>query len=124
LRTVGLLSIAATIGFLSTGSQVSAASNYNLISNAVYLNKNSMSRAQIQSFLESKGSKLATYKDQGPNETKKELASYLIWHAAQIWSINPQVILATLQKEQSLITNPNPSSIALRSAMGYDCPDS
>ncbi len=124
LRTVGLLSIAATIGFLSTGSQVSAASNYNLISNAVYLNKNSMSRAQIQNFLESKGSKLATYKDQGPNETKKELASYLIWHAAQIWSINPQVILATLQKEQSLITNPNPSSIALRSAMGYDCPDS
>lgn len=113
-----------TLSSLFSATGAYAATTYDLISNQVYLNKNSMTQQQIQKFLESKGSKLATYKDQGPNETKKELASYLIWHAAQIWGINPQVILATLQKEQTLITNPNPPSWALNSAMGYRCPDS
>ncbi len=101
----------------------SAFDHGDLMSNSVYLNKNTMSQTQIQTFLESQGSTLATYQDQGPNETQQEPASYLIWHAAQIWGINPQVIITTLQKEQSLITNKNPSASSYQTAMGYGCPD-
>lgn len=123
LAHAGIILFSSVFLVFSTPSQASAASTYNLVSESVYLNKKAMTQPQIQSFLESKKSALATYKDQGPNETKKELASYLIWHAAQIWGINPQVILATLQKEQSLITKQSPTAIDYRSAMGYGCPD-
>ena len=51
-------------------------------------------------------------------------ASEIISRAAQEAQINPQVILVTLQKEQSLIENPNPSSHNLDWAMGYGICDS
>ena len=91
-----------------------------------------MSEAQIQSFLEQKGSYLANYYETrhsgiGPNDNIDSYgwrASRTIWQAANWYGINPQVILASLQKEQSLITNPTPASWALDWAMGYGCPDS
>ncbi|MGH7217929.1 MAG: hypothetical protein ACREGE_00575 [Candidatus Microsaccharimonas sp.] len=116
--------LALLIAAAALPENASAFNRGNLMSDSVYLNKDSMTQAQIQNFLESKKSALSTYRDQGPNETKQELASYLIWHAAQIWNINPQVILATLQKEQSLVTMQNPESWRYRTAMGYGCPDS
>jgi len=82
-----------------------------------------MSQSQIQSFLVDKNSSLATYKDQGVNDSQPQLASTIIYNAAQAWGINPQVLLATMQKEQSLVTKQNPTSIDYRSAMGYGCPD-
>jgi len=76
-----------------------------------------MTANQVQTFLTSKGSGLAKKSWNGKR------ASDIIYQAAQDWGINPQVILATLQKEQSLVTDPNPDSVQLRSAMGYGCPD-
>lgn len=92
----------------------------------------SMSEQQIQSFLEQKGSYLANYYEErhtgiGPDDNIDPYgwrASHVIWATAQWYGMNPQVILATLQKEQSLVTNPNRNDYGLVYAMGYGCPDS
>jgi len=84
---------------------------------------NALSLAQIQQFLQDKGSSLAnSFFTDYKGEIKK--ASTIIWQAAQESQISPKVILTTLQKEQSLIGDPFPSQNQLDKAMGYRCPDS
>lgn len=122
-----LFAIAICFGF--HGSAKAAYVSSNLIDPAVYLNATSMSPAQIQAFLDGKGGYIARYSavetlDTYPNFNRNVSAAQIIYDAAQIYGINPQVILATLQKEQSLITDPNPSSPQINYAMGYGCPDS
>ncbi len=102
-----------------------------LIDNAIFDNAGSMNEAQIQSFLVSKGSCLATYRDIDPTWTGSQWtytgnvsAAYTIAKVSNQWGINPQVILATLQKEQSLISGKGCVAPQINSAMGYDCPDS
>ena len=111
-----------------------------LIDDTVFTDSNSMgfasnqSNAQnIQAFLNSQGSGLAGF---SAIETcasgihysyyasyyacgKNASAAQIIAAASQAYAINPRVILATLQKEQSLITNPNPAQSELDCAMGY-----
>lgn len=93
----------------------------NIIGTSEYFNYQSMSRKDISYFLKQKGSYLAGY-TVSVNGTSKS-AAQIIYDAAQEYHINPKIILATLQKEQSLITNSNPSQTALNYAMGYGCPD-
>lgn len=123
----------------------------NIISDYVMSNYNSMSEAEIQSFLKSKNhcndtniSKATKYpnlhyhiKDghfvcladelfgNGTNYggTTGETAAHIIWQAAQDYHINPQALLVLLQKEQGLITDTWPNHIQYRSATGYGCPD-
>ncbi len=83
----------------------------------------SMSIASIQRFLEEHGSGLARRSFSDYLGVTKP-ASEIIWQAAVESQINPKVILATLQKEQSLIGDPNPTQRQLDRAMGYRCPDS
>lgn len=52
-----------------------------------------------------------------------ETAARIIWRVAQACRINPQVLLATLQKEQGLVTASAPTSWQYQAAMGYGCPD-
>lgn len=86
--------------------------NYNpllVISDFNWRNSASMSQSEIQTFLVSKNSVLANYacEEGGPNglhSTVVKPASQIIAEAAQYWNINPKLILATLEKEQSLIT--------------------
>jgi len=113
-----------------------------LIDDQVFLNYKSMSMDEIQKFLESRNSGLASKKqffncaqygvDSIENKLYQTLGapcnqladpSKFIYYASQIYGINPQVIIATLQKEQSLITSPNPSDWQINQAMGYKCPD-
>ncbi len=51
-------------------------------------------------------------------------ASTVIAQAAAMWGLNPEVIVATLQKEESLVTGTSCDSWRYNSAMGYGCPDS
>lgn len=114
----------------------------NIMSDFEMTNKNSMSEAQIQSFLLSKNScnntdtyKAAWYpsvqysiKDgkfvcMAKESFNGESAAHIIWQAGQDYNINPQVIIVLLQKEQGLITDTWPNSIQYRSATGYGCPD-
>lgn len=50
-------------------------------------------------------------------------AAQLIWDAAQQYSISPKVLLITLQKEQSLVTDDWPFERQYLYAMGAQCPD-
>lgn len=114
----------------------------NIMSDFVMTNKNSMTEAQIQKFLKSKNHCNNTnigQASQYPNmhynirdghfvcmaddSFNGESAAHIIWKAAQDYSINPQVLITMLQKEQGLITDTWPNSVQYRSAMGYGCPD-
>lgn len=50
-------------------------------------------------------------------------AARIIWQAAQEYSINPQVLIVLLQKEQALITDTWPNHVQYRTATGFGCPD-
>ncbi|MDB4940080.1 MAG: hypothetical protein JWO40_505 [Candidatus Doudnabacteria bacterium] len=103
------------------------------------------SAAGIQQFLTSKNSPLADTSadflqklkeptdsiiktglgDPEPNLGRLRTAAELIWDASVQTGINPQVILVTLQKEQTLITGSFSASrlqSALDHALGFGCP--
>lgn len=50
-------------------------------------------------------------------------AAELIWDAAQAYKISPKVLLITLQKEQSLVTDDWPLAAQYLYATGAQCPD-
>lgn len=111
--------------------EVKAYSNSKLIDDAVFDNYNSMTSNQIQDLLIRENSCLKSkvvldysYGSGGWSYQGEILVSGLIYKVAQEWNINPQVILATLQKEQSLLTLSDCPEWKYNSAMGYGCPDS
>ncbi|NTW62303.1 hypothetical protein HGB25_02755 [Candidatus Saccharibacteria bacterium] len=109
-----------------------------LIDDSTLLNSSTMKIEDIQNFLASKGGGIANrsflfdcgatdasevyYRNAGAPCGQTVPASNIIYYAAQIYGINPRVILATLQKEQSLITAVNPTDWQINQAMGYGCP--
>ena len=113
----------------------------NIISDAVFTKKNSMTEAQIQAFFNSKVSKcqsgyvcLKDFKitsvtrpaDQycsGYKGAANETAARIIYRVAQSCDINPQVLIVMLQKEQALITHSWPSAWRYNIALGQGCPD-
>lgn len=98
-----------------------------------FLDDQSMDVNDIQNFLEnvvSGGSYLATYSEEVNGIT--QTAAEIIYNASQNYNgynitpdkINAEVILTTLQKEQSLVTtNTTPSQSQLDLAMGYEDPN-
>ncbi|HWL76313.1 LGFP repeat-containing protein, partial [Microbacterium sp.] len=113
----------------------------NIISDAVFFNRNAMTEAQIQAFLQAKvpscQSGYTCLKDWYDTSRStaadamcgaysggvRERASRIIYKVAQACGINPQVILVTLQKEQGLVTHTWPSEWRYTIAMGQGCPD-
>ncbi len=120
----------------------------NIISDAVFTNKNTMTEAQIQSFFESKvarcqggtdenGKPIVCLKDfritsvtrpadaycSGYSGAANESAARIIYRVAQACNINPQVLIVMLQKEQGLITHTWPSAWRYNIALGQGCPD-
>lgn len=107
----------------------------NFISEYLFADINDMNTVDIQSFLISKNSYLKDLAENGRS------AAQIIYDAAHgggeatltmsgiainsgTGTISPEVILTTLQKEQSLITRTSRDDDALRKAMGFGCPDS
>ena len=110
----------------------------NLIDNNVFDNYNSMTASEIDSFLNNNFPQSCISSNNGfaaplPNGYSPSTgftfgadasAGSIIYTAAQAYQINPQVILATLEKEQSLVTGSNGcSTLQYTAAMGNDCPD-
>lgn len=97
--------------------------NYdNLISDAELSDYDSMNQTQIHDFLVANGSYLASYfMDTGLDHPIS--ATEVIYRAAYEHRINPKFLLVLVQKEQSLITESNPSQRALDFATGYGCFD-
>jgi hypothetical protein len=113
----------------------------NIVSDAVFFDRNTMTEAQIQAFLEQKVPRcesgytcLKDWYDASRTTSAdamcgaysggtRERASRIIYKVAQACGINPQVILVTLQKEQGLVTHVWPSEWRYTAAMGQGCPD-
>jgi hypothetical protein len=96
--------------------------NY-IISDAEILNYSAMTAAEIQKFLESRGSYLAAYAVIDPNTGLTETAAQAIYNRCQANKISPRFVLVLLQKEQGLIEDPAPDQGSLDWATGYGCPD-
>lgn len=124
--------VLATVALLAHGGNAHAYTNSRLIDNYVFDNTSTMSQADIQNFLNARNSTClknytsvnGSWNGSSWSFTGNVPASKIIYDAAQFWGINPQVILATLQKEQTLITGTSCPSWRYNSAMGYACPDS
>lgn len=108
---------------------IDAAYNSRIIDDAVFSNHGSMSAQAIQEFLNARVpvcragyTCLKDYRD--PQDPLYRTAAQLIYDTAQNLQINPQVILTTLQKEQSLVTDTYPYASQYQEAMGYGCPES
>jgi len=86
-----------------------------IISDYEFEDYESITQYDIQNFLNKKNSYLSTYVD----PLVRVSAAQLIYDNATLNRINPKVILATLQKEQSLITDPSPTQNQLDWAGGY-----
>lgn len=113
----------------------------NIISDAVFTAKNTMTESQIQAFFNSKVSTCQSgyvcLKDfritsvtrpadaycSGYTGAANESAARIIYRVAQACNINPQVLIVMLQKEQGLITHTWPSDWRYNIALGQGCPD-
>ena len=138
IQYVIVLVLAIGIVMFNKNPESVSASSFNqsnLISDGVFIDINSMSVAEIQSFLSDKSSYLKDYSTGGRS------AAQIIWDASHGYgdasgsingisvtsttgTVSPKVILVTLQKEQSLISRTTQNDSALNAAMGYACPDS
>jgi len=76
------------------------------------------SKTDIQDFLDSKNSYLATYQAEDIDGNMK-LVSQIIYNAGFLNDVNPKFLVAMLQKEQGLITKKNPTQRNLDFALGY-----
>lgn len=152
LLTVASFILSAILNKSDTAQALSSWTAGKIMDDAVLTNKASMSASQIQSFLNSKvpncdTNGTAPASDFGrPDLTHAQYAALRGWHgppyiclknysqdgksAAQIiydtaqeFSINPQVLIVLLQKEQSLVTDTWPLNGQYRTATGYGCPD-
>src|SRR5579862_8412607 len=134
LAAFSLLCAAAVFSVLGvlTGHARAFTPNYNssnLIDNPTLIDTSTMSAGAVQAFLSSTGSGLAGYSDveacDGTDSTlyghcgQTVSAAQIIYDAGQAYGINPRAILATLEKEQSLVTDPTPTASQINCAMGY-----
>jgi hypothetical protein len=109
----------------------------NLIDDQVFDNTSSMSAGQVNTFLNSfSGSCISPnhgFQAQDPTGYSPNggftygasvTAGQVIVDAAQTYGLNPQVLLTTLEKEQSLVTGgAGCSTLRYVGAAGYGCPD-
>ncbi|MCR2793751.1 hypothetical protein NQ156_11815 [Microbacterium sp. zg.Y625] len=113
----------------------------NIIDDAVFFASGTMSVAEIQSFLNARvpscdpgytclkdyaqatSSRAADAMCRSYTGKPRETSAEIIYNVAQACGINPQVILVTLQKEQSLVTDTYPYDSQYKIAMGQGCPD-
>lgn len=113
----------------------------NIISDQVFYNPNTMNEASVQAFLnamvpscaagytclrnfsQSTTSRSADAMCNGYAGAPNEPAARIIVKVALSCGINPQVLIVTLQKEQTLVTSRAPTSWAWKASMGYACPD-
>jgi hypothetical protein len=137
--TLAFASVVILIG-LRSGTAHAQYSSPDLISDSIFADSGVMNATEIQNFLNSMNSGIRTLTDvescspptpilpdpyasayyQRCGQTLS--AANIIYDAAQAYGISPRVILATLQKEQSLVTDPTPwqnNTVAVNCAMGY-----
>lgn len=146
-----LFVLVTTIGIYNASASAAPVVGFNpgkIIDDVIFTNSNSMTANQIQSFLNSKvpvcdtwgtqqselgGGTRAQWGDAhgspAPFVCLKDYteggksSAQIIFDAANEFTINPQVLIVLLQKEQGLVTDTWPVNSQYRSATGYGCPD-
>ncbi len=93
-----------------------------IISDAEINDYKSMTQEQVINFLKEKNSFLVDYACEDI-DGKIRRASEIIYTLSQENKINPKFMLVLLQKEQSLVEDPSPSTYQLNAATGYGCFD-
>lgn len=107
--------LAALTALLLPSTSFAFDPNY-ILSDEEMTDSQAMDLNQIQAFLE-RGT-LATY--QSPDwEGRTRYAADIIWRTAQDHDINPRFLLVLLQKEQSLVEDPDPTQKQYDWATGY-----
>ncbi|HLC89406.1 MAG TPA: hypothetical protein VJG65_00420 [Patescibacteria group bacterium] len=91
----------------------------NIITDQELFNKNDLSQAAMQKFLERENSVLARYSQVVESVPMK--ASEMIFLVSQKHQVSPKFILTTLEKEQALISKSQATEKALDWATGYGC---
>lgn len=128
---------ASLVSLISPGVAMAGFNKNLLITDSVFNKDTSMTASQIDAFLNSFPSSCISTKNKftaieptGYNPTdgfkygSAVSAGKIIYNAAQAYDLNPQVLLATLQKEQSLVSGTaGCSKLRYVGAMGYGCPD-
>lgn len=112
--------LAALTALLLPSTSFAFDPNY-ILSDEELTDAQAMDLNQIQAFLE-RGT-LATY--QSPDwEGRTRYAADILWRTAQQHNINPRFLLVLLQKEQSLVEDPDPTQKQYDWATGYAVCDS
>jgi hypothetical protein len=146
IAQVAMLVFLVTSSLMLFGMRHASAASFNpndIIDDGIFDNAESMSASQIDAFLNSlpnscisTNSGFEAIDPTGYSPTTGYTyggfvsAGQVIYDSAQAYDINPQVLLATLQKEQSLpaggsgICSVGSSQNQYAAAVGYDCPDS
>ena len=96
---------------------------FTVVSDYVFRDSMSMTAEDIQAFLNRQPGTLKNYRA-ADHAGQVKSAAEMVAEAAQAWDVNPKVILAKLQKEQSLLARPNPTQQAYDWAMGCGKTDS
>ncbi len=101
----------------------------NIIDESKFTASSSMTATDIQVFLNARNSvclkDYQTPEPLGNNQYGGNVsAAQAIWNSGHLYGISPKVLLATLQKEQGLVTRSDCPDWRYRAAMGFGCPDS
>jgi hypothetical protein len=137
IPAMGIAIIVLNIAFSAIGN---AATNNNLIDDGIFDNTNTMSAAQIDSFLNGfPNSCISTNSGfSAPDPTgyspstgykygNAVSAGKAIYDASQAYELNPQVLLTKLQNEEGLVRGDGPygcGALPMSAALGYACTDS
>jgi len=100
-----------------------------LMDDVVMNNNASMTEAQVETLLLHSPC-LASYTETGFHWDGSSwhyeetwTAAKIVFEAAHMWGLNPQVVIATLQQQEGLLTTSACEAWKYSSAMGYACPD-
>lgn len=117
---ITLIILALPLTFLTNISRASAAYNANnIVSDTEFVNSTTLDAGGVQAFLNTRGgTRLRTFSENGQS------AAQIIANAARSNGINPFVILATIQKEESLVDSNYNFDFRIQWAMGYAICDS
>jgi len=118
-KTIVIL-IIVILGFASFTPRVLAADfdNGYIISDSDLTSYNSMTLAEIQTFLDNRAGTLGKFVTVDAFGVMRSAAE-IIYQAAQTYKINPKFLLVMLQKEMSLVEDRTPKQSQYDWAMGY-----
>ena len=94
-----------------------------ILSDEEMQNAGSMTREDIQAFLDKQGGYIATLQTEDAEGARRTVPD-IMYRAAMAYTINPKYLLVKLQKEQSLVTDQDPTQKQLDWATGYGVCDS